>query len=1417
MTKKDIIIIKKPDKDKILTSTERDILYDEIKNKYNISNQHIENFKKGDDILFDIPYRLEMSSIDTILLKNILKYTYPIINAYPNKNQNIDNKTTKENSIITLDYDLHGLLFINKPKIKLELIKIPSYTEIEVIGLVFPFFSEHYYSIFKWFFQNNSIPYMYTDQLLCKNDIFRNNINIIKKYISININNLLFQQSPNDLINLSTIYKNKKCKKYDEILSNAFLFNSKHNIDLFNRMANMILYYLNFYDRYLLMIFNQHLYKSNYKLTKLNYFYNTQYYKNLPILVKNIKDIELYNNSIDNIAVISNNYTFNTIYTFKQLHLLLLYDYIYLYGFDSKIVKNYIENLKSENIIEKQKEENEKKILKNKLININYERISENKFPNLFNENHKDNIFNSNNLFNILKLPKKYKDIILLEYKKQESFLKAFNENECPHLKLLNQFRYTTNTGKKNYYFKLLKEFINVKKENQLEYYKCNNCNFNIICPHVYETQLELLKIDNEKLSNKLNEQYDINQKIINKYMSNAPVDFIYYCKICSEQIGKSFYLEQPTEFQDNTKLNTAEDEDELRLEIINNTYHIVLKYLNFNILTINKKKLIFNIIDLITPFISDLEMQLHKNKIYDEQTKSNQIKLNIIIYIFASIIQIMTLNKELTFNDNPLNKKPKTPIINKEEPIGSKLIIDKEVKPEESKKSKLIINKEVKPEESKKSKLIIKKGSKENPKIHNIRQLLQQSFLFITNSQNVIINKLSLTSDNIKQLLISAYTNIVKKTDVGILDINTILHNITGLIISNPIYSYVHTSLQIYPLIKQSNNNNIEYKTNNNRNFNFEKVLNKTNEDFNLSKIKQYQKLTVKQIDNFSNIIEPIENKFDEIYNNIYDKIPLPNFTTLKNNDLIKDSELTSLSAYKYMSYKNFRTYLIESIYKFSPFEEQRGKYSDHDLDIIKKYNEENKLLLKYDKNLQIENVKYNLKPYKLLKSSTDRLYKYHINNLNLYFCLNGQKQDFDTYIFKNTKSKKTVEYNRKDLDKLVNDDKGEYFAGKYILIDKYNSQCKEYLSKIQSQSSTIINKNDKIIINNMNKLNLINSFYNYYNIKCPIKDTHTYKNISCTKCGITKEYINNQSESFYNKYKTKFNEVLENKEKRILVNLDNISKEDPYYTTEQYIKDIKKELDISEKDIKRYQINNKYISILSKKYKINEKYLINIGLSEDKDYLSLTKVDIKDEEIQHKDRLLKLKNILRLVIIYYNKLKYSYNISKFDNHQFENLIHTFTKHNGKLKDLNKLKELPFNFYNLIRLNNINLNDSIDSIKLITNVNNIIMNIIWDTIYFILEQAKGGIQTVINNFVEFLLKRIMEFDEIYSSFNLIQLKKEKESSLHQDANVVNMDYGLYEGDDDDDDIDLENDIINYDAFDLDLVDNDPEDFDSYD
>ena len=64
--------------------------------------------------------------------------------------------------------------------------------------------------------------------------------------------------------------------------------------------------------------------------------------------------------------------------------------------------------------------------------------------------------------------------------------------------------------------------------------------------------------------------------------MSKAPIDMIYYCKSCGEELGKSYDIEQNVEFKDNVRQNTLEYSDDTSSMIKNNVSYIVYTYISF-------------------------------------------------------------------------------------------------------------------------------------------------------------------------------------------------------------------------------------------------------------------------------------------------------------------------------------------------------------------------------------------------------------------------------------------------------------------------------------------------------------------------------------------------------------------------------------------------------------------------------------------------------------------------------------------------------------------------------------------------------------------------------------------------------------------------------------------------------------------
>ena len=114
--------------------------------------------------------------------------------------------------------------------------------------------------------------------------------------------------------------------------------------------------------------------------------------------------------------------------------------------------------------------------------------------------------------------------------------------------------------------------------------------------------------------------------------MASAPINMIYYCKICGEELGKSQDLEQNIEFKDNIRINVGEYTDET-LELIKyNVTFIVRTYISFNKINLNltKKYISDYVIKLISFYINQLEKKIRKIKSYNEEHIQDLLNFNI-------------------------------------------------------------------------------------------------------------------------------------------------------------------------------------------------------------------------------------------------------------------------------------------------------------------------------------------------------------------------------------------------------------------------------------------------------------------------------------------------------------------------------------------------------------------------------------------------------------------------------------------------------------------------------------------------------------------------------------------------------------------------------------------------------------------
>jgi hypothetical protein len=248
----------------------------------------------------------------------------------------------------------------------------------------------------------------------------------------------------------------------------------------------------------------------------------------------------------------------------------------------------------------------------------------------------------------ILKLRKNNEDImgllkneekkqIEMEYNRKITYLEAVLNNKCKHVQLYKKYRAARDINSEKKFFNELKEFFKPTKNMTV----CNVCGFEFICPHVIKlTELTLSR----KSTNEIKAQ-------LTPFIDTAYVKDQFYCKICGEIISNN------EAFDETMELNNDIMDEELK-NFIWGEVTGMSKYLkgSTDINTINK------IIEVIYPYIADIERQIIKSKTNTSDEIKAKKRLYINIYTSAYIVHLVisTINKspQFVFSNNPIKNK---------------------------------------------------------------------------------------------------------------------------------------------------------------------------------------------------------------------------------------------------------------------------------------------------------------------------------------------------------------------------------------------------------------------------------------------------------------------------------------------------------------------------------------------------------------------------------------------------------------------------------------------------------------------------------------------------------------------------------------------------------------------------------------
>lgn len=1171
------------------------------------------------------------------IIKKILEFFNPIIdysNIIDPTVNTLKQKLIINKNQITLNYKISAK-YVNKKisKLKFENYIIPQLNNFTILG-IYTSPSLQY-----------NIPYSLNEISLELNNNLKQLINSKSNNIFVKdlkyLNKSIFSFESTDILNLIKLYK-LSLLKFE-------LYNNNTEITFINTSSSRIRFDI-----------NQELIKDN-----------TQY---LSLIQNNViednTNIDKFNGFLKHkIGKEFNNNIYNS---FNNDNLLNLYEQIRIYSLDNNKIQQLIKNILDQNKFHKEYQANLLNLNNKILINNKLEYIAKKKFPNLFNVNSKENVFNKFNLFDINKVSKKIKDIILLDLKKNENYIQNHLYNKCKHKEVLKLFYNSQNNpiGLYKNFQDLLKYIKKDSISSNRDMYKCTVCSFNIICPHIIEYYILFFKTSSIYKNTQVNQNDDyIHQKILNKYMSKAPIDMIYYCKICGEELGKSYDLEQSIEYKDNQKINTLEYSDETSTNIQNTVSYIVYTYISFKGvgIKINKQQIIKYIIDNISFYINNIEKKLRKGKNYDIQKITNILNFNIIVFTYACLIFIMNKYTNLIFNTSLSSKKSR--IINN---TSTSYIIQKN-------KDSTSIKSEI-------------KGSK-SINTSNIKENFREAYDLIINTNYLLLSKLEYhkNSDIVKNILVKTYTFINNSNE---LELDTKKTNNLELLFNSSIYKYYFNIKNIYPLSKINN------ASENQKRKNVGMILNYLDKYTSSAKKTKYE--------DYKNILNNVD--LDKKPEYLFENIIIPSFMVNKNLETIENlTIINNLSEYKYYSFLLFLYFINNRIYELPIFEfieldedkdikNSFSIYFDNLKDDINEnfikykkimtiYIKKSLILKQFELQLINNNLIFNLYPYSYIKSNNIRYFYHKEIKLNKYICkVDGTLHNYNIYLF-NLNDKEYI-INKKNLDSEFNiiTNKNTKF------IDFQCSKCKLIKNNIDNDYN-----NDDIykLINNKNN---IVQFYNIYRYKCPLSDFHIFDNdYKCKTCKISSEDILTENVTIFNKFQKQYNEYFNNvlslrnnqltvhlKKTNNLINLD---------IKNNYKNEISDNIDITNTFIKYIDdlnIDDLFL-YLSKLTNIDIKYFKILGLTEGIDYEDIRLIEPSFINIDN--RFIKISNYIRTLSIYSNILMNLDKVTSYYDYDF-------------LEIINEIKLIGIN--NQIKLNNqINLIDIFKFIKIKTSSTN--------------------------------------------------------------------------------------------------------------
>ena len=737
-------------------------------------------------------------------------------------------------------------------------------------------------------------------------------------------------------------------------------------------------------------------------------------------------------------------------------------------------------------------------------------------------------------------LTKHEKEIIEVAYNNYMALIKSYMENKCPHLNACRRLRSPSINAIQMK--KQLEEVLKyAKKENATNAAKdwiiCNKCNFPLICPHV----IDKLRAENELKT------YDETMAILNKYVNKVASNnnlSIYYCSICSETIAEiSSEIGYSSQYSQYGDIN-----NDIRIKlwsILTNAF----EHLEFEVI-INPKLFINEAIQLLYIIISKLSItnktDLAKSTYQDDASIDPLVEFYCIIFSYVYILHTIIKNKKINFKG-------------------------------------------------------VHKGAKSSKYAEEMVKLIVKKYY-------LLITRLELKSEYINKKFIEAYQYLNKN-----------LHFEDGEIDKNDIVYQTATTDSIYRYAKfiylfQQNGKKHGKGAASNEIALFHNIMGNTVEDFDI-KAKKFQlthHIHMDEID-FDLFIKQKEVNF---YADLY-AVDMP---TKDIADLIQDSKSWKLDkshkkkggAAKKKPKSKSKLNITEFIAphrksadkgKGESADKGKGESAGESASANKMRRYENAIFYE-SYNLFHEYITklYNRKEYNefLIKLNNFKKIEHRIYLVKKFFNLNS-------YFY--FSAKHSTKYKKKDIKiSELYDENGRKHKWDIYCYEDEELTIKELLKKdswsdplldVKCSICNIRQSNTKTL--DCNKIEkalkasyTIDTFFIFYQTRCPEENLHNFENNICTKCGIKYTFMTNKDENsrqYYNKYYDNFKKATSEIYQRD--NISELNKEPPL------IKKVKidKSIDFS------------YVDKLSKLFNIEINIIEEIGCTQLRNFQ-----DIKD-----------------------------------------------------------------------------------------------------------------------------------------------------------------------------------------------------------